>query len=258
MKILVASTEYDTKSSIVEDSDIREYYIPKETDLDNKYWCELSVIDHLRKLDISDDEIVGLEHYRRFFINQDYNPVIDKNKFHILDKSDIENILAENDIILPIQYISYPNVLSLLFAWQHNAKLAKDFHPNIKECIYKWFTFLHDNYSKDFEDSIIMSYLNMRSFYGNNMFICKKKILNEYWDFIYPLLLEYKKYLNCKIPERLFGFLTEYTFGIYIMMKRYKIFTTYKICYNKNMIGVENYQFTKPELVEMYKKRMKR
>ena len=96
MKIYVVGS---SKNKFLPLDDIREKFLIDQPhdgdniDFLNPWYCELTGLYYLWKH--VDDDIVGLEHYRRYFVNS-------KNK--LLSENDINNILNEYDIIAPYQY----------------------------------------------------------------------------------------------------------------------------------------------------------
>ena len=92
MKIYVVG---NTKNKFLQLNNIREKFLvdqPHEGDnIDNlnPWYCELTGLYYLWKH--CNDDIVGLEHYRRYFVNE---------KKNILNEFEIKEILKNNDIIL--------------------------------------------------------------------------------------------------------------------------------------------------------------
>lgn len=61
---------------------------------------------------------------------------------------------------------------------------------------------------------------------SNNMFICKKEVIDEYCTYIFSSLFEaneyYKHDLN-KNTKRIYGYITECLFGAWLEYKNYKV-----------------------------------
>ena len=208
MKIYVVG---NSKNKFLELSNIRQKFLVDEVHLDdnidnlNPWYCELTGLYHLWK-NINDD-IIGLEHYRRYFVN--------KNE-KLLSESEINEILKNYDIIA-YKFIgdnaiklsaNKPNTLALLLALIHekDEKMA-------------------DFFIKKF---------NANYMYQGNMFIAKKEIINEYCEWLFDLLSEFDKRHKFKIP-RIDGFMAEYVFGTWLEYKKFKIKDLKIVRYSKDL-----------------------
>ena len=243
MKILVSASEKDIKSPIV--NGIREYYYPGEKDPDNRYYCELSTLYHIWKE--VDDDIVGLEHYRRFFVDKTYDPI--KNGFDsykILNEEQIRSILSESDAILNIQYEMYPNIMSCLCTEAHLPGGDPN-NPQIKQWIFEWLLFIRDK-DPDFGNWIFNTMFHSKAFFSNNMFITKKAIISKYCEYLFPKIEEFAK-VNTNYPLRIFGYFSEYFMGYWFLYNHYNIDAEYKICFTKDLTQVGRFQFTKSEII---------
>jgi len=208
MKIYVVGS---SKNKFLPLSNIRQKFlvdiIHNEDNIDNlnPWYCELTGLYYLWKH--VDDDIVGLEHYRRYFIN-------DKNE--ILTEQEINSILKKYDIIA-YKFIgdnaiklakNKPNTLTLLLALIHeeDKNMASFFYQKFKE-----------NYM-----------------YQGNMFITKKEIINEYCEWLFNLLTKFDEIHKFKIP-RIDGFMAEYIFGAWLEYKKLKIKDLKIVRYSKDL-----------------------
>jgi len=244
MQILVSASEKDVKSPIV--SGIREYYYPTEKDPDNHYYSELSTLHHIWKE--VDDDIVGLEHYRRFFIDKTYDPIRNGfNSYKILNSEKIEHILSGCDAILIIQYEMYPNIMSCLCSEAH-LPCGDPNDPQIKQWIFEWLLFIRDK-DPDFGNWVFNTMFHSQAFFANNMFITKKEIISKYCEYLFPKIEEFAK-SKTNLPLRIFGYFSEYLMGYWFLYNHYSVDAEYKICFTKDLTNVGRFQFTKSEIID--------
>lgn len=106
MKIYVVGS---SKNRFLPLDNIREkFLIDQKHDGDNidflnPWYCELTGLYYLWKH--CDDDIVGLEHYRRYFVNENDQ---------LLSENEIRYILKDYDVICPIHY-NKPNIRSMIY-----------------------------------------------------------------------------------------------------------------------------------------------
>lgn len=200
MKIYVVG---NSKNKFLPLDNIREKFLidqPHEGDnIDflNPWYCELTGLYYLWKH--VDDDIVGLEHYRRYFIN---------NRNNLLSENEIKNILKNNDIICCL----YNNKSTIFQGFKKHNFGTYEFFSLVKEL-------------PDYK--LGRNYLCGNNFIVFNMFICKKEIIDEYcnWFFTNIATLELKKEY-----KRYIGYIAEYIFGAWLYSKKLKIY------YSKYMV----------------------
>lgn len=174
----------------------------------NPNYCELTATYWIWKNDTSD--IVGLTHYRRYFFKKMTN---DLN--FVLDKQDILHTLEEYDIIVPkkTKILKYKNIREAYKALHHIADfdLCK--------------TIIGEKYPSYLPAFEKMEKQN--SFYACNMFITSKKLFDEYHQFLFDILFELEKRIDIQnydaYNKRIFGFLSERLFNVWLLKKQLKI-----------------------------------
>lgn len=166
----------------------------------NPYYSELTALYWIWKNDPSD--IIGFTHYHRYF--QKWKKIQTKESEKILKKADIivPNFLEFSCSVYE-QYASvhYPSDLQIA-----TEEILKRF-PDYNQTIYQ--------------------VLNQNKLYTCNMFITRREILNDYLNFLFPILFSLEEkipYLNYSIyNQRVFGFLSERIFNIYLEHQKLKI-----------------------------------
>ena len=191
----------------------------------NPNYCELTALYWAWKNDIESFDYIGLCHYRRFFAfdngtNRDIS--LDELNSSILSTDTIPELLAHYDILLP-----RPGVMA--------------------ETVYENYALHHRVEDLDkalvIMDELFPEYhisarhaLNLTTTYFFNMFITRKEIFVEYMHWLFTILFELEK--RIQIPEdpyqrRIFGFLSERMFNIFIMHKQLKVKTLPIVGINK-------------------------
>ena len=216
----------------------RSFYVsdgdnPEGENIDglNPWYCEATALYRIWKNSTAD--IVGLEHYRRFFV--------DGSRF--LSPGRIEELLKDNDIILAehcysIRPLKYPHVAqSIVVGWENRKyqayKMIYGFllHLASKKKTYKMAKFImEDLYDEE-------------TLYKCNMFISKKQIIDKWCSFIFPELDEWFQKDGIVLDEtnlRLVGHLFEHLFGSWVKYKKLKVRTQDIIIYDKDLTKEED------------------
>lgn len=186
----------------------------------NPHFCELTA--HYWAWKNLRYDIIGLNHYRRFF---DFNrpfpffspdrSFIDINSF-LKEKyqfPDLEALLNDYDIILPPKRY-YPYNVATQYAIFH---IVNDLNI-LKEVIQD----ITPEYSEAFDT--LMYHSNAYS--GYNMFITSRKYFNEYSLWLFKILFTLEKRVKLSAyPDqaRLFGYLSERLINIYCIKNKLKI-----------------------------------
>ena len=191
-------------------NDIREKFIinvkhdGENIDNLNPWYCELTGLYWIWKN--SKEDIVGLEHYRRYFVN---------NRNQLLNKDEIKNILNNNDIIcIRANYSFKRPPLTWL---QKNGKWYD---------MQKFLIFIKAYVGEEYYNTC-KNHLHSDWHALGNMFICKKELIDEYCKFIFDLTITYmnaEKNFGRNIPGRMIGYFTEFLFGAWLSYNNKKIY----------------------------------
>jgi len=186
----------------------------------NPHFCELTA--HYWAWKNLKCDIIGLNHYRRFFDFHRPFPAFSPDRSFINIDSflketyrfpDLEILLNDYDIILsPKRH--YPYNVATQYAISH---LVNDLNL-LKEVIQH----LTPEYAEAFHT--FMYHCNAYS--GYNMFITRRKHFNEYSQWLFRVLFELEKRVKLSAyPDqaRLFGYLSERLINVYCIRHRLKI-----------------------------------
>lgn len=217
MKIYVVGS---SKNKFLPLDDIREKFLIDEKhegdniDFLNPWYCELTGLYYLWKH--VDDDIVGLEHYRRYFVNS-------KNK--LLSESEIREILKDNDVICKKWVFKEHNETCTLTPWIRGGNLHYliDFVNKIDDIQLK--NFINEKLKTN-------PYL-----YQCNMFIAKKEIIDKYCNWFFDICFNLKS-IEFKNHDRGIGFIAEALFGLWLEYNNHKIISVKTNVYDKNLIKI--------------------
>ena len=180
-------------------SELNNYY----AELTGQYWAWKN----------SEADIIGFCHYRRWFV---------KNlRWVKLTKKDILDDLKEYDMIVSQKSIFYHSLYDELVYTldkkpDYNAKL-KDY-LKLKDIIEEKFPEYYQSYEK---------VLHGRTFYGNNMFICNKELLDKFFTWQFDVLDEMMNVIDfSEYPEdnkRVLGFFAEHLLNVFIVKHNLKV-----------------------------------
>ena len=205
MKILVVG---NSKNKFLPLDDIREKFLVDEKhtgdniDSLNPWYCELTGLYYLWKH--ADDDIVGIEHYRRYFINETGS---------LLSESEIRKLLNEHDVI--VTYYS-KNIHDTLY---NRINYFKSIDVLKKVAIA--LRFLHPE-----QYDLFVSFLNSTYHYQFNMIIANKKIINEYCEWLFGILNLVKDNFNVEdFTKRSIGYVCEIVlFSFWLTYTKKKIY----------------------------------
>jgi len=178
----------------------------------NANYCELTGLYWAWKN--LDCEYIGLCHYRRYFGRNDrFISYIREEKERIFKKTDYQELLRDYDILLPTKTF-FRKTVGEHYALEHCEKDMNMVRKLIRrKC---------PNYIESF-DSII----NSTSLYSCNMFVAKKSIFDDYCEWLFSLLFDLEKMTDISTYDayqsRVYGFLSERMFNVWLHKQNYKI-----------------------------------
>ena len=171
----------------------------------NKTFCELTALYWLWKN--ADDEMIGFEHYRRFFCEENlfrYRPSTVK---------ELNKALKNHDAVLPRICTSKVSMYEY-YADNHIQSDMDICGEIIKE--------KYPEYYADYEKVLAQKYGCM-----GNMFVMRKELMDRYCEWIFTILFEAEKRIDYSdrdaYQQRVFGFLSERLFNVWIEHEHLKI-----------------------------------
>lgn len=186
-----------------------DYYLKDNTGVNiskkNKSFCELTGIFWVWKN--RKDDIVGIDHYRRYFVDNDNKAISENN---------VRSILNEYDIILPKRekYIFQGYTAAQYFGICHDPLVWTLCRDIIKE--------KYPEYIKDFD-----WFSKQKTGYCYNMFISSSTIINKYNEWLFSILSMLENNINLdnydSYNQRMFGFLSERLLNVWVHHKKLKV-----------------------------------
>ena len=158
----------------------------------NPHYCELTGLYWMWKN--TDADIIGLCHYRRHFKSETGGE---------LSGEDIINYLNDYDIVLP-----KPNTLVKGTYWE---TYKNHYFGDALHITRDVLSDLFPDYLKTFDNV-----LNQGSFHNYNMFICDKKLADEYCLWIFEILKEVESRINLDEYPRVLGLISEAILNVWV------------------------------------------
>ena len=231
----------------------RTLFVPGETDTRrgdipelNPWYCEATALHWIWKRSTAD--IVGLEHYRRFFVD-------DSGKF--LGEAQIESILSSSDIIVAEHTYSptpvvFPFVAnSIVVGWERRKLQAYKF-------IYGFILWLAKSWKTyDLAKFLLNDLYDEQTLYKCNMFISQKEVIAEWCEFMFPKVSEWLKSENIVLDDsnkRLVGHVFEHLFGSWLKWRGLRIHVSKHVVYDKDLTKIEPAQMGADFLQKFTKK----
>ena len=173
----------------------------------NPTYCELTALYWIWKND--DSDIIGLEHYRRFFCFK--HKVL---KMKPISSNKVDKILKNKDVIVPKKYRFIPNVYE-------NYKLT-----NIIDDYNKCMDVVKELYPEYMDAFNIVN--KSKKAYICNMFIMKKKYVDSYSKWLFDILIKVEDRISIEgrdnYQTRVFGFLAERLFNVWLIHNNLKTY----------------------------------
>ncbi len=171
----------------------------------NKNYCELTGLYWIWKNIF--DEYIGLVHYRRFFFES-------FNKKKILSFEHAKRFLNHYDMILPF----HCNLKSTVKEqYCEKSGFEKDLIL-VREIIHS----RCPEYIEDYDQV-----MNQNFVYFSNMMITRKKILDDYCQWLFGILGDLEKKVDVSsynaYQKRIFGFLSERLLTVYVKHNNFKV-----------------------------------
>lgn len=165
----------------------------------NPYYCELTAEYWAWKN--TDCEYIGLQHYRRYF---DFE----------FTYENIDEVMSDYDVVL-----AKPMYLDqTIFEFWMKSLVPEDLIIAIKV--------LESLYPEDYQKGV--SFLDNKVFYPCNMFVCKKKLFDEFAEWQFNLLETVRKQIRLSSysrEQRILGFLSEGLLPMYFLNRKCRIKT---------------------------------
>ncbi len=191
----------------------------------NPNFCELTGLYWIWKNDTSEpNDITGLVHYRRYFTTEKeyFLYTYFNRKPEILAYDSVSKAMSENDILLPKKKKAVRTTREV-YAFQH---LGEDV-----DLLRNSITAVCPEYLASFDQA-----MSAREYYYGNMMICRKKLLDQYCEWMFPVLLELEKHIDLNkykdnYQKRVYGFLSERMVKVFVdhnnlSVKEYPVFNT--------------------------------
>ena len=177
----------------------------------NESFCELTGLYWAWKNHLFDSaKYIGLVHYRRYFKGKTLTL---KGK-KIASENELLPLLKEYDCILPKKRNYF---IETIYSHYKNAHHIKDL-----ELIKRIITKIHPSYLPTFEQV-----MNGKKIHLYNMFIMKKEHIYSYCEWLFPILFILEKQIDISnydnYQKRIFGFLAERLFNVWILHNKLKI-----------------------------------
>ena len=173
----------------------------------NPWYCEITALYNIWKH--ATEDIVGLCHYRRYFIHDN----------HIMTKDDAEKLLNNHDIIM--------------YKWSDESAFDAMTNTGKLDELKLAINLIEKTYGKEMHD-FIEDKMKTKGVYEGNMFICHKELIDEYCEFLFPLLAKFDEVHKFRI-NRIDGYIAEYLFGPWMQWKQKKIYDCPRVTFDRNL-----------------------
>lgn len=180
----------------------------------NSYFCELTAYYYAWK-NMKHTEIIGLVHYRRYFVNkvEKYHENLNLDSV-VLDRESIEKYLSEADVIVPKKRHYYIESL-----YSHYANTLDGAHlDKTREIIAE----LTPEYLSPFD-----KVMKQTGGYMFNMLITDKVKFDAYCEWLFPILFELRNRIDetnlTDFELRLYGRVSELLLNVWLEKNQYTV-----------------------------------
>ncbi|MCI8447103.1 MAG: DUF4422 domain-containing protein [Eubacterium sp.] len=178
----------------------------------NRTFCELTGLYWIWKNVKSD--VVGLCHYRRYFIQAENKRKQDQLESMLLPVSYIEQCMQQYDLIVPGSGMTkYGSVFQ---------------HYKSRHCVSDWEEcgrVIQEKYPQYYPAFLWNQETNIMTM--GNMVIGKKAVIDAYCEWLFDILFEVESRIDLTdhddYQKRIFGFLSERLFRVWVFMQQLKI-----------------------------------
>ena len=187
----------------------------------NPNYCELTAAYWIWKNDKQND-IVGMMHYRRFLTTK----YLSKSCKYFINEPAVTDLLKEYDFITTPLCSTLPNVKEVLFK---GGVRPKDFQSlrNVIETYY-------NDYLQIFDEVF-----EGKKTYICNMFVTKKEKWDTYYEWLFSVFDKLEPFIDMTGYDnrelRLYGYLSERLFTIYVLKNNFKI-KSFPICFTEDVL----------------------
>ncbi len=173
----------------------------------NPNYCELTALYWIWKNE--DEDVIGLEHYRRFFCKK--HTVF---RCRQLSQADIAKILKKHDCITTRYFRFLPSVYGY-YAAKHDARDLDSCRAAIEK--------LCPEYLADFD-----AVMKQKKAVMFNMLVMPKALISDYCAWLFPILEEVEKSVDLEAKDdyqkRVYGFLSERLFNVWLHRKSLNVY----------------------------------
>ena len=170
----------------------------------NGYMCELTGLYYMWKH--CTDDIVGLEHYRRYLCYQGAQPIQEAMARKLLESTDVLCTTVTYPYRTPVKTYLIKNGKS--------------------EAMMNFITVLGAIHGKAYADHCL-NYINGDTHILGNMFIAKKELADKYCDYLFKAMTMYmasEAKHGRSLQPRILGYLAEFLLGSYWSYNNIKIY----------------------------------
>lgn len=183
--------------------------------LKNNNYCELTALYWAWKN--LEANYIGLCHYRRYFsiknVLSRYQNKKDKFKL-ILEKDDVKNLLEDYDVIVSKKRNYY---IETVYNHYKNAHYESDL-LEVENIIKNKYPEFLESFEK---------VMNQKTLYLYNMFIMDKEKFGEYCEWLFSILFELELKVDTSSYDsyqiRVYGFISERLFNVWLLNRKFKI-----------------------------------